>query len=93
MAPPLLVHIIDDDDAVLRCGIGLLGMGSTPERGTPAESAIVGRPVGDISAEDGFALAEKAFGGWAKPAAPVASQSWAEGSSGWVIPATLPVHS
>lgn len=43
---------LDDDDTVLRCGIGLLGMGSTPERGTAAESAIVGRPVGDISAEE-----------------------------------------
>ncbi|MDA2889575.1 FAD binding domain-containing protein [Mycolicibacterium sp. BiH015] len=43
---------LDDDDKVLRCGIGLLGMGSTPERGTAAESVIVGRPVGDISAEE-----------------------------------------
>jgi len=30
--------------------------------------------TGDISAEDGFALAEKAFGGWAKPATPLPDQ-------------------
>jgi len=30
--------------------------------------------AGDISAEDGFALAETAFGGWAKPAAPLPDQ-------------------
>jgi carbon-monoxide dehydrogenase medium subunit len=52
---------LDDDDKVLRCGIGLLGMGSTPARGTPAESAIVGRPVGDISAEELGRLAVSAL--------------------------------
>lgn len=43
---------VDDDDRVTRCGVGLLGLGSTPERGTPAESAVLGRPVGDISADE-----------------------------------------
>ena len=43
---------LDDDDRVTRCGIGLLGLGSTPERGTPAEEAVVGRPVTDITAEE-----------------------------------------
>lgn len=43
---------LDDDDTVTRCAIGLLGLGSTPERGTAAEKAIVGRPVADISAEE-----------------------------------------
>ena len=43
---------LDDQDIVTRCGIGLLGLGSTPERGTPAEEAIVGRPVTDITADD-----------------------------------------
>ena len=43
---------LDDQDIVTRCGIGLLGLGSTPERGTPAEQAIVGRPVTDITAEE-----------------------------------------
>lgn len=43
---------LDGDDKVRRCGIGLLGLGSTPERGTPAEDAIVGRAVTDITAEE-----------------------------------------
>ena len=43
---------LDGDDRVARCGIGLLGLGSTPERGTPAEDAITGRPVTDITAEE-----------------------------------------
>ena len=43
---------LDDEDRVTRCGIGLLGLGSTPLRGTGAENAITGRPVGDISADE-----------------------------------------
>ncbi|MCV7282485.1 FAD binding domain-containing protein [Mycolicibacterium flavescens] len=43
---------LDDDDRVTRCGIGLLGLGSTPLRGTAAEEAVTGRPAGDISAEE-----------------------------------------
>ncbi|BBY75264.1 carbon monoxide dehydrogenase [Mycolicibacterium parafortuitum] len=43
---------LDDQDRVSRCGIGLLGMGSTPERGIPAESAVLGRHVTDITAEE-----------------------------------------
>ena len=43
---------LDADDRVARCGIGLLGLGSTPKRGTPAEEAITGRTVTDISAEE-----------------------------------------
>lgn len=43
---------LGDDDTVTRCAIGLLGLGSTPERGTAAEKAIVGRPVTDITAEE-----------------------------------------
>jgi aerobic carbon-monoxide dehydrogenase medium subunit len=41
---------LDGDDRVDRCGIGLLGLGSTPLRGSAAEDAIVGRRVGDIDA-------------------------------------------
>ena len=41
---------LDVSDTVTRCGIGLLGMGSTPERGSAAEQAVVGRAVGDIEA-------------------------------------------
>ncbi|MGV0874731.1 FAD binding domain-containing protein [Mycolicibacterium sp. XJ879] len=43
---------LDDDNRVNRCGIGLLGLGSTPLRGTPAEKAITGRPVSEISADE-----------------------------------------
>lgn len=43
---------LDDQARVSRCGIGLLGLGSTPLRGSAAEEAIVGRPVDDITAEE-----------------------------------------
>ena len=48
---------LDGDDRVTRCGIGLLGLGSTPERGTPAEDAVVGRTVSELRADDIGALA------------------------------------
>lgn len=48
---------LDDADVVTRCGIGLLGLGSTPERGSAAERAITGRPVSDVTAEEIGALA------------------------------------
>lgn len=43
---------LDDTETVTRCGIGLLGLGSTPRRGTPAEQAVLGRPVGDVTPEE-----------------------------------------
>jgi aerobic carbon-monoxide dehydrogenase medium subunit len=43
---------LDAEDRVRRCAVGLLGLGSTPERGTPAEQAITGRPVSDITADE-----------------------------------------
>ncbi|ORB31849.1 FAD binding domain-containing protein [Mycolicibacterium parafortuitum] len=52
---------LDDQDRVSRCGIGLLGMGSTPERGTPAESAVLGRHLSDITAEEVGRLAVSAL--------------------------------
>ncbi|AFM19249.1 aerobic-type carbon monoxide dehydrogenase, middle subunit CoxM/CutM-like protein [Mycolicibacterium chubuense NBB4] len=52
---------LDGDNTVTRCGIGLLGLGSTPERGTPAEQAVVGRPVTDITAEELGRLAVSAL--------------------------------
>ena len=33
---------LDDGGSVTRCGIGLLGLGSTPERATAAETAVLG---------------------------------------------------
>jgi carbon-monoxide dehydrogenase medium subunit len=42
---------LDDDNRVHRCGIGLLGLGSTPKRATAAEAAATGMPIGDVTAE------------------------------------------
>jgi carbon-monoxide dehydrogenase medium subunit len=52
---------LDDDARVRRCGIGLLGLGSTPLRGSPAEQAVVGRPVADITADEVGRLAISAL--------------------------------
>jgi len=43
---------LDDDDRVARCGIGLLGLGSTPLRGTAAEEAVTGQPADAVTAEE-----------------------------------------
>jgi carbon-monoxide dehydrogenase medium subunit len=43
---------LDTDDRIARCGIGLLGLGSTPLRGSVAEDAVVGRAVDEISPEE-----------------------------------------
>jgi carbon-monoxide dehydrogenase medium subunit len=43
---------LDADDRVARCAIGLIGMGSTPERATAAEAELVGRPIADIAPEE-----------------------------------------
>jgi aerobic carbon-monoxide dehydrogenase medium subunit len=43
---------LDDRGTVARCGIGLLGMGSTPLRATAAERDVVGRPLADLTADD-----------------------------------------
>ena len=37
-----------DGDEVARCAIGLIGMGSTPERPSEAEAGVVGKAVGDV---------------------------------------------
>lgn len=43
---------VDDDDRISRCGMGLLGLGSTPVRGSSGEQAVIGRQVGEITAEE-----------------------------------------
>ncbi|PND57336.1 carbon monoxide dehydrogenase [Mycobacterium sp. ENV421] len=43
---------LDHDDKVRRSAIGLLGLSATPRRASAAESAIAGRPVGDVTAEE-----------------------------------------
>jgi carbon-monoxide dehydrogenase medium subunit len=48
---------VDDEDRVSRCGIGLLGLGSTPRRATAAEHAAVGTPADELDAAELGALA------------------------------------
>ncbi|MEW2478243.1 FAD binding domain-containing protein [Mycobacterium sp. NPDC049093] len=43
---------LDEDDRITRCGIGLLGLGSTPLRAVPAEKTLLGTPIGGITAEE-----------------------------------------
>jgi aerobic carbon-monoxide dehydrogenase medium subunit len=43
---------LDDANRVARCGIGLLGLGSTPLRGSVAEDAVVGAPAGAVTAQE-----------------------------------------
>jgi aerobic carbon-monoxide dehydrogenase medium subunit len=40
------------DDRVRRCGIGLIGLGSTPVRAARAETAATGAAVGDVDADE-----------------------------------------
>jgi aerobic carbon-monoxide dehydrogenase medium subunit len=39
---------LDSDDRIRRCAIGLIGVGSTPERGRAAEAEAVGRNLADV---------------------------------------------
>ena len=41
---------LDADDRIQRCAIGLIGLGSTPERAEAAEREIAGRPVAEVDA-------------------------------------------
>jgi carbon-monoxide dehydrogenase medium subunit len=43
---------LGEDDAVLRCAIGLLGLGSTPLRATAAERAVTGVSAPDVDATE-----------------------------------------
>ncbi len=43
---------LDEDARVTRSGIGLLGLGSRPERAVAAEAAVVGSSVDDIDARE-----------------------------------------
>jgi carbon-monoxide dehydrogenase medium subunit len=52
---------VGGDDRVTRCGIGLFGLGSTPERAATAEAAVVGTPVGDVDAVEVGRLAMTAL--------------------------------
>jgi carbon-monoxide dehydrogenase medium subunit len=52
---------VGDDDRVARCGIGLFGLGSTPERASTAEAAVVGTAVGDVDVDEVGRLAMSAL--------------------------------
>ena len=43
---------LDVDARVRRCGIGLLGLGSIPERAAAAEAAVAGTSVDDVDARE-----------------------------------------
>jgi carbon-monoxide dehydrogenase medium subunit len=43
---------LDADDRVARCAIGLIGLGSTPQRPTAVEQGLIGRPAGDVDADE-----------------------------------------
>jgi carbon-monoxide dehydrogenase medium subunit len=43
---------LDGDDRIRRCAIGLIGLGSTPERARTAEAEVVGKALVDIDPAD-----------------------------------------
>jgi carbon-monoxide dehydrogenase medium subunit len=43
---------LDFDDRVCRCAIGLMGLGSTPRRGSAAEAFVIGRSVSEVTADE-----------------------------------------
>jgi aerobic carbon-monoxide dehydrogenase medium subunit len=43
---------LDDDDRIHRCAIGLIGLGSTPERVGAVEVELAGRPIGDVEPDE-----------------------------------------
>jgi carbon-monoxide dehydrogenase medium subunit len=43
---------LDGDDRIRRCAIGLIGLGSTPERAPDAEAALVGQLVTDVDSNE-----------------------------------------
>ena len=53
---------LDDADRIGRCAIGLIGLGSTPERAETAEAELVGRPVTDVEPDDVGRLAMAGLG-------------------------------
>jgi carbon-monoxide dehydrogenase medium subunit len=53
---------LDDAGTVTRCGIGLLGLGSTPERAAAAEAAVLGAPASEVDAAEIGSLAVTGLG-------------------------------
>ncbi|MCV7076958.1 FAD binding domain-containing protein [Mycobacterium szulgai] len=60
IAGALVALSLDDQDRVSRCAIGLLGLGPTPRRATAAEEYAIGRPVGELAADE---IGQAALGG------------------------------
>jgi CO/xanthine dehydrogenase FAD-binding subunit len=52
IAGALVAVQLDGGDRVSRCGIGLLGLGSTVRRATAAEAAVVGKPIAELVPEE-----------------------------------------
>jgi carbon-monoxide dehydrogenase medium subunit len=48
---------VSTDGVIARCGIGLIGLGSTPLRATSVEHALVGRPAAEVDVEEVSRLA------------------------------------
>jgi carbon-monoxide dehydrogenase medium subunit len=53
---------LDGSDRIRRCAIGLIGLGSAPERATRAESELAGRPVAEVDADEVGRLAMAGLG-------------------------------
>jgi aerobic carbon-monoxide dehydrogenase medium subunit len=43
---------LDADDRIRRCAIGLMGLGSTPERPVSAEAELTGRPITEVEPDE-----------------------------------------
>jgi carbon-monoxide dehydrogenase medium subunit len=43
---------LDGSDRIRRCAIGLIGLGSAPQRATAAESELAGRPVAEVDPDE-----------------------------------------
>ena len=52
MAGAVVAVELDGDDRVARCGIGLIGMGSTPIRASAAEAVATGAAAGELDATE-----------------------------------------
>jgi carbon-monoxide dehydrogenase medium subunit len=52
IAGALVAVQLDDADRVSRCAIGLLGLGPTVRRATAAETAVIGKPIGELATEE-----------------------------------------
>ena len=53
---------LDGDDRIARCAIGLIGLGSTPERAAAAEAELTGRALAEVEPEEVGRLAMAGLG-------------------------------